>query len=535
MAFQFSVPTPTGEMAFQVEPGTSLFFVGANGGGKTRLAVKIESDLGMETHRISAHRALTLNPSVAKIGEAEALSGLRIGTANRNVNLSNRVGIRWGNNAAVSLLNDYDFLIQVLFAEQANTSLMTHRNARSGVHDSPSLTKFEKLVEIWDRVLPHRELIITGDDIQARVRGASESYQAKDMSDGERAVFYLIGQTLAASCNSLIIFDEPELHIHRSIMSRLWDEIEASRPDCAVIVISHDLEFVASRVGQKYVLREYNPSTGWAIERVPEESGFTEEVATLILGSRRPVLFVEGLGASLDRAVYRACYPSWTVIPRGSCEEVIHAVVTMRANASLTRVMCSGIVDADAYSSSEADLLRDKGIAVLPVSEIENLFLLPTITRAILESEGFVGDELIGRLDGISNMLFEFATDPKNQLDVTMRYARRRVDRILKTIDLSSASDVDALANEYSTRTAALDIRATAQAMSDAITKSITERDIPALLQIFDNKGLLSIAAQAKATKVASFRQWLVRALMNGAAPSLSDAIQAALPTVEPA
>ena len=114
MAFQFSVPTPTGEMAFQVEPGTSLFFVGANGGGKTRLAVKIESDLGMETHRISAHRALTLNPSVAKIGEAEALSGLRIGTANRNVNLSNRVGIRWGNNAAVSLLNDYDFLIQVL-------------------------------------------------------------------------------------------------------------------------------------------------------------------------------------------------------------------------------------------------------------------------------------------------------------------------------------------------------------------------------------------------------------------------------------
>jgi ABC-type glutathione transport system ATPase component len=66
------------------------------------------------------------------------------------------------------------------------------------------------------------------------------------MSDGERAAFYLIGQTLMAPENSLIIFDEPELHIHRSIMSTLWDELEALRTDCAFVVISHDLEFIAS-------------------------------------------------------------------------------------------------------------------------------------------------------------------------------------------------------------------------------------------------------------------------------------------------
>ena len=33
------------------------------------------------------------------------------------------------------------------------------------------------------------------------------------MSDGERAIFYLIGQTLAASSDSVLIIDEPELHL----------------------------------------------------------------------------------------------------------------------------------------------------------------------------------------------------------------------------------------------------------------------------------------------------------------------------------
>ena len=73
MAFDFSAPTPAGPMAFHVEPGASILFVGANGGGKTRLAVKIEDDLGERAHRISAHRALSLNPSVAKISEEAAL------------------------------------------------------------------------------------------------------------------------------------------------------------------------------------------------------------------------------------------------------------------------------------------------------------------------------------------------------------------------------------------------------------------------------------------------------------------------------
>jgi len=178
--------------------------------------------------------------------------------------------------------------------------------------------------------LPHRKLHISGDDIQVSVTGEEATYSGSEMSDGERAVFYMLGQTLVAAKDSLTIFDEPELHVHRSIMAKLWDELESVRPDCAFVFITHDLEFASSRVADKYVLREYNSKPYWNIEKVPTDSGFDEELTTLILGSRKPILFVEGTNDSLDIAIYRSCFTEWTIVPKGSCEEVIHSVVTMR-------------------------------------------------------------------------------------------------------------------------------------------------------------------------------------------------------------
>jgi hypothetical protein len=152
----------------------------------------------------------------------------------------------------------------------------------------------------------------------------------------------MIGQTLVADHSSVFIMDEPEIHVHRSILGRLWDELEAARPDCAFLLITHDLEFAASRAGKKHVVRSYAPTTGWVIENVPEAAGFSEDLVPLILGSRKPILFVEGEQGSLDLAFYRACYPAWTVVPRGGCEGVIHSVVTMRRNAAFTRIQCAG-------------------------------------------------------------------------------------------------------------------------------------------------------------------------------------------------
>jgi energy-coupling factor transporter ATP-binding protein EcfA2 len=538
LTFKFAIPCPEGPKDFVVEPGSAMIFVGANGGGKTRLAVHVEISLGLNAHRISAHRALNLNPDVAKISERKALMGLRTGHANETAGVGNRRSSRWGGKEAIQLLNDFDYLIQALFAEQSNTSLKAYTQNKPGSAEPKEefqITKLDQLKDIWSRLLPHRVLHISGDNILVSLPNSESRYNASDMSDGERAIFYMIGQALVAEVDQVLIVDEPELHVHRSIMSKLWDELEAARPDCAFVFITHDLEFAAARAAQKYVIRDYDPSPHWIIDEVPEDTGFDEDLATLILGSRRPILFVEGDRSSLDLAFYRCCYPEWTVVPRSSCTEVIHAVVTMRANAQLTRITCSGIVDADHYGDDDKKYLGNLGIETLPVAEIENVVLLPDVSRAIAEVEGFQGEELEQRLAELAKSIFQSIESDEKIEEVAVRYAKRRIDRILKKLDLSAARSTDQIEEEYKQRTGELDVQALAGQFKDEIRQALKEHNLSRLLALYDNKGLTALAAsKLKSCRQRDFESWLTRSLRNKTAPGLVAAIEQHLPKIKP-
>lgn len=533
MTFAFTIPTPDGEKQITVEPGSSVMFVGGNGGGKTRLAVYLEKNFRFTAHRISAHRALSLNPSVNKISEHDALRQLRIGN---NVDATNdrqevvfREMYRWKKHPETALLNDFDAVMQALFAEQANRSYQTHRNNRSGCHERAAPTKFEILEELWERLLLRRKLHISGDDVQVAVGDAR--YSASEMSDGERAIFYLIGQALVAEPDSLLIIDEPELHVHRSIMAKLWDELEAARPDCAFVFITHDLEFAASRVAQKFVLHDYAPKPEWTIQEVPEDSGFDEETTTLILGSRRNVLFVEGSQNSLDQAIYRCCYPDWTVVARGSCEEVIHAVATMRSNPSFTRVTCVGIVDGDGREADEIDRLKRLGVAVLPVAEIENIILLPAVSRAIAAHEGYEGNDLENRLNALTTAILASVSLADAIEAIVVRYCKRRIDHIVRNLKLGGTKSVQETDASFKQAVSQIDILVIAQEKRSGIEAAAAQKDILNFLKHCDHKGMFAIAARHFGrTTPDEFQNWLTRVLRNGQVPALTAAIREVLP-----
>ena len=112
---------------------------------KPGLPFGLESHLGPKAHRISAHRALTLKSNVPKINERHALLGLRTGAAKDNATVVlYRSGHRWRGNEATSLLNDFDFLVQALFADQANKALITHQKNRKGDHSLADPTKLRE-------------------------------------------------------------------------------------------------------------------------------------------------------------------------------------------------------------------------------------------------------------------------------------------------------------------------------------------------------------------------------------------------------
>jgi len=536
MSFNISIPNlDSSDTEIVFERGGSTIFVGANGSGKTRLAVFIEKTLGEKAHRISAHRALDLNPDVPKIREESALRKLRYGYEGEDANIGYRSGHRWKHEKeAITLLNDFDGVLQALFAEQSNTSLETHKKARNNDYSQVRETKFETLSRIWQRVLPERELLITGDDIHVKYCDASDSYSASQMSDGERAVFYLIGQGLLAEESSLLIIDEPELHVHPSIMSKLWDEIEAARPDCSFVFITHDLNFSATRSAQKYVIRSFDPAPKWNLQKVTTTGGFTEEITTLILGSRHPILFVEGSNNSLDLALYRACYPDWTVIPHGSCESVIHAVSTLRNNPDLLHATAIGIVDADSRSEDEISNLKNKGVFVLPVSEIENLFLLPEVAEQILKMEGHENSKIEEILVSLKEEVFATLNSTEAVNKLVILHCQRKIDSALKSVEFEGNNNLDEFFASYQQSMSKLDIEELANNIRADIEAVIESKDLEELLAIYDNKGLLALAAQhLRNNRKNAFEQWLTRILRDEVrSTELINALKAVLPNI---
>ena len=124
----------------------------------------------------------------------------------------------------------------------------------------PPVTKIDRIQTIWEKMFPHNRLVRKSGFIElASTSIDGDSYTAGRMSDGEKLVFYLIGAVLCAPENALLIIEEPEVLLHDSIKNPLWDEIEAMRPDCTYVYLTHDIDFAASRDNSKRLwIRSYN-------------------------------------------------------------------------------------------------------------------------------------------------------------------------------------------------------------------------------------------------------------------------------------
>ncbi|MEG9472275.1 MAG: AAA family ATPase [Sphingomonas sanguinis] len=533
---RFDVPTFHGTIPVEVSAGASIVFVGANGAGKTRLGVLLDTGLsnaGVEVHRIAAHRSLTLNPEIVPSSLEIATKRLRYGWDQGTH--AHKHGHRYGGKPETALLSDYDLVLSALYAENNDVSVAYRQARQVSYEDSspPPSAKIDTAKKIWESVLPHRQLIILGNALKTATPGGQE-YSASDMSDGERVTFYLIAQALLAQPDTLLIFDEPELHINRSILAKLWDEIEAARPDCCFLYITHDVDFASSRhAATKYALREFrrDPSDAWDIELVPENGSLPDDIVATIIGSRRPVLFVEGDGGSLDSSLYRRVYGDFTVVPVGGCEQVIQTVATFAARPDLHRVGCAGLVDADGRTDGEAAYLETKGVYRLPVSEIENVFLLPGVFLALAASLNFSANDARTRLSTLQELVFSQAGQ---QIDaICLRYARRRVDSEMKKIGLAS-NDITSLDTEFKQAAGGVNPINIFNEIKAKLGTAIASQDYRTVLLYYDNKGLLNEVARLLGYQQKSLEEFIGRTLRSDASSVLHAALADELPVPVP-
>ncbi|WP_194869503.1 AAA family ATPase [Myxococcus sp. AB025B] len=509
-------------MTLELEAGRSTIIIGANGSGKTRLGVYLESSTkpsSVATHRIAAQKSLafidTIQITDLNTAEHRLLTG---NTHKTSESYHSKINARWGNNPAVHPLSDFEALLQTLFAEQARVAVQYIQTIKINPATPAPTPKLHQLQQIWESLLPHRRFIIQETTLRVTPSSAytgmrpkqsaaptpssqqNDTYFASQMSDGERAIFYYIGQCLLARQDSIIIIDEPENHIHKAILGRLWATLESTRPDCAFVYITHDLDFATEQPARsKYFLRSHNPEINsrdtiqghWDIEELPDETSLPQQVVAEIIGSRKPILFVEGTKESLDLTIYRNCYAEFSIIPVGACDNVINSVRTCRNNPTLHRQgPAHGVVDADDRTESEIEHLRNLGVHVLPVAELENILLLPDVFTAL--AEALHCGNIPGRLTTLTE---DIMTSASSDIESTCAlHTIRRIDRKLKRVTIS-AKNLTTLQSSFASELS--DIKP-AELFTDfrtRIDKHIQDRDLQGVLALYSNKGLLARAA----------------------------------------
>ena len=239
----------------------------------------------------------------------------------------------------------------------------------------------------------------------------------------------------------IILIDEPERHLHRSIATPLLLSLFDERPDCAFIISTHDVSLpIDVPNATTLVLRSCTWSgkraNFWDADIVSMEIGVGDGTRREILGSRRKILFVEGSYTSLDLHTYTILYPEISVIPKGSCADVIQTVKGIRNSENLHWLKAYGLIDRDNRNVSEVDDLANRGIFALDCYSIESLYYSGKIIDKIAKWQ-LDNDSAGNCAESAKDAVIEEMTRHKDRLCsfMTVKRARNAIELQLPTHD----------------------------------------------------------------------------------------------------
>lgn len=505
----------------------SLLVVGANGAGKTRLGTWIEfkSPDRDKVHRISAQKSLAMpdstTPKSIDLATSELWTGYEHAIEKNNIH-GYKEGSRWQSKPAVSLLNDYHQLMVFLFSDHTEESAKYLAASKATTNRvEPPKTKLDVVKEVWEKILPHRELVIGGLRIQTKTKDAQgKIYNSSEMSDGERVIFYLIGQCLAAPPNGIIIIDEPELHLHKSVQAPLWDQIEQARPDCFFVYLTHDVDFAsAMEDATKIWLRSYDGEK-WDWDSIKQDGSIPEDLLLEVLGSRKPVVFVEGVVGSFDSALYAAILNNYLIIPVGSCSQVIQSVKALKSNTQLHHLNVFGIIDRDRRVPLEIEKLEQDSIFVLSVAEVENLFC----TKEILEL-------VSNRLERNSEADFQSVSSAifsrlKDELEVQASLRAAGEIKFKLNMFNEKVRGAAGLASALHSLTTEIDVNAIYSQSLAEFNDVLSTKDFDRLLAIYNRKSLSAQASSALGLANGSLPEFVVRLAKGSGRDEIAKALR---------
>lgn len=337
-----------------------------------------------------------------------------------------------------------------------------------------------------------------------------------------------MGQCLCLPNNSIILIDEPEIHLHKSLVDKLWNKVEELSQSKLFIYITHDLDFASSRKdANKFWIKSYNGHDLWEWEDMPSAENLPDSLILEILGSRKNILFCEGENGNLDTTVYQLTYPQYHIIPRGSGYKVIEATKALRANHNIHHLNVYGLIDSDYKEEEEKMSLRNHGIFTISVAEIENLFCVGPVLRIIAEHLQLDPNAKVAE---VVNFL---VTSLNNEFEVQVSSKAEKIIEYKLGAYSKEANNEQGLVEGLNTTLSKIDIPSI---YSDTVSKyreAIDERSLEKLLLIYNRKSLTNRISNIFGLRNGEYDKLLVRLIKGSKKNELVQAIKQYLPTVE--
>ncbi len=362
-----------------------LFVLGANGAGKSSMMLRFTQQNRNSVRKIAAHRQTWMNTDALDMTPSAKVQAEKNIQSNESHQESRYRDHYAAQRASMTIY-------ELIDAENIRARGIAAAYDSGDMEAAAKAAKVEAPISVINELLrqsniPIKISIQANERVMASKDGGPE-YSAAQLSDGERNALLIAGNVLTAPSGTLLVIDEPERHLHRSIISPLLSQLFERRTDCGFVISTHDHDLPLEVQGARTLLLRSCNFNGqkvesWEADELPADTPIDDILKRDLLGARRKILFVEGTESSLDKPLYSLIFPMVSVIPKGNCRDVELAVVGSRAGEGFHWLRAFGIADGDGYAPDQIQSKRDKGVHALPYYSVEAIYFHPQLIEWI--------------------------------------------------------------------------------------------------------------------------------------------------------